>query len=305
MSTKRHQAQLIISTMLLILSTSISLGGDESSAYIRGQQAVSSGDYEQAYRVFLKAAMAGDAWSQFGTGALYLNGQGTKQDTDQSTYWFRKAAYQGHIFAQFNLGNAYLHGRGVKQDQAQAAYWWQRAAMQGNAIAQKNLGVMLYFDIATQDSKRLGKVWLATAADQGHEAAKQILSEIASTSESEGDSFWQLEPERSEVKILTLDENHYGINILSIKSRESIRHLLTKFNLTDNTYIYRIPRGGDFIHGVILGAYPDKQSANKALGEISPELIKNKPWPIQIGTVQARIQSIHTRQLTNTNEHLQ
>jgi len=49
--------------------------------------------------------------------------------------WYRKAAIQGDAKSQFRLGLIYEKGKGVKKDLAEAAKWYDEAANQGDAEA--------------------------------------------------------------------------------------------------------------------------------------------------------------------------
>ncbi len=267
----------------------------ESPAYQQGREAAGRGDYDQAYTVFLKAAKQGDAWSQFGLGVLYLNGNGAPKDATLSSDWFQKAAAQNLSFAQFNLGNAYLHGRGVESDLTKAAFWWQQAAEQGNVNAQSNLGTLMYFDYATEQSKRLGMAWLITAANSGDKAARTQLIQIDNSNHS--DSIWQSDPELSEVKILTMPYGQFSINLFTAKQPASVENFLHGYNLAGKVYIYRFLQDDSFLYGILYGRYPSKEAAKETINSMRPELRKHGPWSITIDTIKNKIHAIHTKQL--------
>ena len=281
---------------LILLSISLQIHA-ESLAYRQAMATLDKGDDSQALTIFLDAAKQGDAWSQFGLGMLYLNGQGTSQDSAGATRWFQKAVNQGLAFAQLNLGNAYLHGQGIKPDHTKSAFWWQQAAVQGNANAQSNLGALLYFDYATTASKRLGKAWLQVAANQGDEAAQARLAQIPGAHRHGNNSIWELDPELSEVKILTMSSDHFSINLFTTKKPTSITTFLNRHNLVDQTSIYRSLKDDSVLYNILYGSYSSREDARKALLHMHPELLANDPWPVALNSIQNRIRSIQTTHL--------
>ena len=277
----------------------------ESLAYQQAKREAGNGNYSQAHAIFLNAAKQGDAWSQFGLGVIYLNGQGVAADVTSSTQWFQKAATQGLSFAQINMGNAYLHGRGVEQDLTKAAFWWQQAAEQGNTIAQNNMGTLLYFEYATQGSKRLGRAWLQMAADQGYKAAYTQLAQISDSNSTDNDSIWQLEPELSEIKLLTTPSHHFSINLFTAKKPSSITRFLHRHNLIDKVSIYRFLQDNALFYGILYGDYPNKKTTEETLANMRPELRNNNPWPISFNYIQNNIHTIHAQQLEQETELIQ
>ncbi len=288
---------LRILTALLLLAAMPFPAHAESLAYRQGRAAAAQGDHQQAYALFSTAARQGDAWSQFGLGVLYLNGDGTAADSARSTHWFQKAANQGLALAQFNLGNAYLHGRGVDPSLTKAAFWWQQAAEQGNADAQGNLGTLMYFDYATEGSKRIGRAWLTLAASRGNETAARQLAQLRDADGDEHGSIWRFDPELSEVRILTMPDDRFGINLFAARQRRSVERFLHEYGLAGRVHIYRFPRDDAFLYGVLYGSYPDRAAARETIREMQPGLRKQGPWPVALGFVQNRIRTVQTRQL--------
>jgi len=285
-----------IFTLLVLLL--ITLQSNASSlAYKQAIAETEKGNHAQAHTIFLKAANLGDAWSQFGLGVIYLNGQGAAADANQSTQWFQKAANQGLSFAQFNLGNAYLHGRGVEPNPTKAAFWWQQAAEQGNTNAQGNLGTLMYFDYATKNSKKLGKAWLTIAANQGDDAARQRLIQINDSSEGTNNSIWEFDPELSEVKIITMPPTYFGINLFSAKQKKSVEKFLHRYNMEGKAYIYRFPRGDSFLYGILYGLYANREEAKETVNSMRPELREHAPWSVSLKSIQNKIRIVQTKQL--------
>ena len=80
-------------------------------------------------------AAQGDARAQNAIGAMYLNGQGVKQDYAEALKQFKFAAEKGNVNAQYNLGIMYAQGQHVAQNDAEAAAWFGLAAGQGHIKA--------------------------------------------------------------------------------------------------------------------------------------------------------------------------
>jgi hypothetical protein len=70
------------------------------------------------------------------TGLKYYTGDGVKQDYQEALRLFRKAADQGDASAQYNVGLMYDDGTGIAQNHAEALKWYKKAADQGDTDAQ-------------------------------------------------------------------------------------------------------------------------------------------------------------------------
>ncbi len=93
--------------------------------------------FQEASKLFLKAAQAGDAESAYILGYLYTGGIGVKPDLKESVKWYKIAAKKGHTNAQVNLGWAYIGGQGVKVDYKKAAFWVKKAKDKGSVQAKR------------------------------------------------------------------------------------------------------------------------------------------------------------------------
>lgn len=136
------------------------------------------GDYEEAFRLLVPQAQAGDMSAQSTLGAMYLTGLGVTKDESKAAYWSRKAAEGGNAKAQANLGLIYLHGRGVPQDDAQAADWLRKAASQGNASAQSSLGVLFLEGRGVKKDYSVAKVLFSSAIKGGEVGAANNLARM-------------------------------------------------------------------------------------------------------------------------------
>ena len=102
----------------LLLTVSLSAHGAES--FDDGVQAVDSGDYETAFRVFFRLAEQGNADAQHNLGVMYETGLGVSENDKKAVKWYRLAAEQGHAAAQYSLGVMYQTGEGVPEDVKEA-----------------------------------------------------------------------------------------------------------------------------------------------------------------------------------------
>lgn len=112
--------------------------------YDEGLEAYSKGEYENAVRLFRKAAEQGNANAQNYLGICYEKGSGVSKSETAAVKWYQKSAEQGNLYGQHNLGRCYHLGLGVAQSWAQASNWYQKSAKQGCQAAKdalESLGV--------------------------------------------------------------------------------------------------------------------------------------------------------------------
>ena len=90
-----------------------------------------------------KEAEEGNISAQCAMGICLAEGNGIKQDFQESLMWYSLAAETGNPTAQYNLGIFYMMGpAGVDQNLIEAAKWFRKSAEAGIAIAQYRLGFM-------------------------------------------------------------------------------------------------------------------------------------------------------------------
>jgi TPR repeat protein len=78
-----------------------------------------------------KAAMKGDARSQYIIGAMYENGTWFKKDYTEARRWFLLASEQGYAQAEYELGLMHQFGLGVRQDRQEAETRFRKACAGG------------------------------------------------------------------------------------------------------------------------------------------------------------------------------
>ncbi|KAL0095441.1 hypothetical protein F4703DRAFT_1938742 [Phycomyces blakesleeanus] len=140
-------------------------------------------DYALAYRWISRAAIQGEhntdpetmmtvCLSQYCSGYMLIQAQGTAADTAKATEFFQKAATRGHPVAQHIIGWQYEN----KGDPIKAKEFYQLSAHHNYSDAQASLGVLLidYIDAFTKNFVKEEHVvqealgWLNRAASQNH-----------------------------------------------------------------------------------------------------------------------------------------
>lgn len=103
-------------------------------------------NHVKALRLYLAAAMRGDAEAQFVVGGMYFKGQGTDPDRLKAFKWLRKAEQQGKTSPESLaiIGSMYLQGIGVPQNYLEAKKYLHLAADQGSLSGKKNLAFIYY-----------------------------------------------------------------------------------------------------------------------------------------------------------------
>lgn len=97
----------------------------------QGLEAITRGDYQTAFKLWLPLAEQGNVNAQFNLGLMYDDGRGVKQDDVEAVKWYRKAAEQGHANAQVILGFSYISGKGVQVNKSLAKEWFGKACDNG------------------------------------------------------------------------------------------------------------------------------------------------------------------------------
>ena len=85
------------------------------------------GDYSSSWETWTTLANKNDPEGLLNLGTLYLEGLGTKQDTNKGIELYTKSARIGYVLAQESLVDIYCNGRYVKQDLRICAYWANKA----------------------------------------------------------------------------------------------------------------------------------------------------------------------------------
>jgi hypothetical protein len=101
-------------------------------------------DYPAARSYYEKAEAIGylGALGANNLGVIYAKGLGVKQDYKRAFQLFQKSAAGGASCGMYNLGSSYEQGLGVAQDYKQARQWYEKSAANGNEDAKIRLQKM-------------------------------------------------------------------------------------------------------------------------------------------------------------------
>ncbi|HLW90579.1 MAG TPA: tetratricopeptide repeat protein [Roseiarcus sp.] len=99
-------------------------------------------DYQRAFDLFNKGAIAGDGQAMGNLGSMYSNGYFVKEDDAQALAWYEKAIEAGNSFGLAQAGVMYFNGKGAPRDYDAAAQYFQQAADLGDGYSLKFLAIM-------------------------------------------------------------------------------------------------------------------------------------------------------------------
>ncbi len=149
---------------------------DLGARYARGEGVAQ--DFEQARRLFERAAEAGSRDAQFNLALMFDLGQGVAADAEIAADWYHRAATADDPEAQFRLATLYQQGEGVMQNWGEAIAWYQRAVAAGSSDAAYNLALMYKNGEGVTVDLSRARTLLAKAALSGDKAAQAMLFEM-------------------------------------------------------------------------------------------------------------------------------
>jgi murein DD-endopeptidase MepM/ murein hydrolase activator NlpD len=158
-------------------SLATGMTGDAQNAYDNGR-------FEEARRIWVPLAEAGDAEAQFRLGLLFDLGQGVPRDLATAYVWYRRAAEAGLAQAQFNVAVMQDSGLVGPRNAVEAARWYRKAAVQGHHRAQYNLAQLYTSGDGVLSNIARAKAWYRVAAHGGLTAAADKLAEIERSARS-------------------------------------------------------------------------------------------------------------------------
>ena len=114
----------------------------------------------------------------------YLYGEGVEKDSKKAAEWFEKAAMQGDAYSQYRLGRMYLEGDGIKKNREKGSTWIRKAIDAAensgtDSFVQYLIGEMYLNGKVVEKNETLGKELLQKAAEAGMDEAQELLDEIA------------------------------------------------------------------------------------------------------------------------------
>jgi TPR repeat protein len=99
-------------------------------------------DYQRAFDLFSKSALAGDGAGMGDLGSMYSNGFFVKEDDAKALDWYEKAIEAGNSFGLAQAGVMYFDGKGTPRDYNAAEQYFQQAADLGDGYSLKFLAIM-------------------------------------------------------------------------------------------------------------------------------------------------------------------
>ena len=152
----------------------LTAGFDQSSA----EKAYESGDFETAFREFLKSAKNGDSYSQFMAANMYAQGEGTAENYPEAVYWFRQSAAQGYVPALYSIGILEMLGEGTAPDLSGAARHFKTAAENEHAPAMYSLGLLYAFGMGVEKNRSESVRWFRLAKANGYPVDPLLFSDL-------------------------------------------------------------------------------------------------------------------------------
>jgi len=147
----------------------------ETDTYQNARAAYTSGNFSEAYKIWLELAEAGDADSQAWIGSLYANGEGVDLSDEKAFYWYFLAAKQNNYMAQSNIGAFYFMGRGVEKNVIEAVYWLSKSAEAGDLNSQFNLAVLYSKGDGVEEDHEKAAALYRKASEMGHYPSQSRL----------------------------------------------------------------------------------------------------------------------------------
>jgi len=140
----RHLNKIIFIVVMALLAGCASTakkGAGESDEMKTAQVALSAGDYEKAYNLYLEVDNKfSDPLAQFTLGNFFRNGWGRETDPMTACQWFGKSEEGGVPYGQHLFGECLEQGVHQKADPLAAAHWYAEAAEGGHVISNCHLG---------------------------------------------------------------------------------------------------------------------------------------------------------------------
>ncbi len=136
------------------------------------------GKLTSAFRLFLKAAKAGDVGAQLNLGNLYSDGTGVKRNRAKALEWYRRAYRQSYGPAASNLGVIYRDERKLNR----ALLWFERAVKLKDADANLEIAKIYLHQgdrpRAARYLKRTCKARVGDVTEASREEAQRLLREL-------------------------------------------------------------------------------------------------------------------------------
>lgn len=148
----------------------------EKSLFQLGHEAYLADHFEEAFALFLEAAMAGDIDAMGRVSLMYYDGEGVKKDIEKSIYWDLKSAKLGSSSAMTNLAITYRDLGNIEE----ALSWFNKALSSGDIDAAIEIAKIHLHSVGkNSESRRLLKIVVNSeeAIESVKEEAESLLNE--------------------------------------------------------------------------------------------------------------------------------
>lgn len=130
-------------------------------------------NYEEAFKLSVKAAKYGNSDAMCMLGYCYSYGRGVNIDYEEAFKWYTKAAESDNADAMYEVGECYYYGRGVEEDENESINWYIKAYEHGRVEIAHEIAEINY----NQENYREAIKWYEISLNQGNENAKEELGE--------------------------------------------------------------------------------------------------------------------------------
>lgn len=135
--------------------------GDTKAMYTLAEKYWAVKNYEEAAKMYRKAAETGNAEAMNGIGFCYYRGFGVPKNYESAVYWFQKGADAGEVNAMCWLGDCYYEGSGVAKNEATALKWYEKAIQKGSKYSQAQNRIAM-----AQKAKAIPGTWTLKKGDR-------------------------------------------------------------------------------------------------------------------------------------------
>jgi septal ring-binding cell division protein DamX len=92
------------------------------------------------------------------------------------------------------------------------------------------------------------------------------------------------------MKLTDLPPDYYAVQVVALKSQRAVEKWVKERGLTHMS-VARIAKDDEILFVVLLGVYPDRASAERAVDERPPPLRDVTPWVRKLSSLQAAIRA--------------
>lgn len=95
-------------------------------------------------------------------------------------------------------------------------------------------------------------------------------------------------PQRDQWLLLQVPDS-WTLQILGGRDEKALQHFMDRHKLKDQAFYFRTRRDNRDWYTLLLGIYPDRAAADKALAKLPKPLRKSGAWPRSLGVIQGQI----------------